>query len=103
MVRAIVPNAEPPASEAAQLQQVPTASSGGSGANKASSSGVADTSIAGEILALHNSYRARDVDTPPLTWNSDLEATAASWAQRCLYQVQGLKTRMPACSCILYL
>jgi uncharacterized protein YkwD len=36
-------------------------------------------------LNMHNSYRAKHIDTPALVWNDTVAASAAAYAAKCIW------------------
>ena len=47
---------------------------------------AAANTVLQQVLNLHNSYRIRHEQTLPLVWDTNLEAIAQSWANRCVFQ-----------------
>ncbi|KAL1624264.1 sterol-binding protein [Neofusicoccum ribis] len=70
-----------------------TSSSSGSSGNNAdtntgtSSSGSGTSGGGGsQWVKLHNNYRARHMDTPPLEWDESLAQTATAHSQKCVFE-----------------
>ncbi|GME30453.1 allergen v5 tpx-1-related protein [Neofusicoccum parvum] len=71
-----------------------TSSSSGSSGNNAgtntgtgsSGSGTSSGGGGNQWVKLHNKYRAKHVDTPPLEWDETLAQTATAHSQKCVFE-----------------